>query len=170
VDHHLKRARIAGAMGGPGVDIKERIEKLIRAISTMYEGKLLEFPFECADNLRFDGEREDFDEILGNVIENAGKWAQSRVKISVEPKPASRRNRKMIEIRVEDDGPGVPKEKMHTIFERGKRLDEQVPGTGLGLAIVRDIAEMYEGNASLDRSDMGGLTVILRLPYKELLS
>ncbi|UTW56361.1 sensor histidine kinase [Kordiimonas sp. SCSIO 12610] len=169
VDHHLKRARIAGAMGGPGVDIKERIEKLIRAISTMYESKLLDFSFECADGLRFDGEREDFDEVMGNIIENAGKWAHSCVKVTVTPVQTARRNRKTIEIKIEDDGPGVPKEKMQSIFERGKRLDEQVPGTGLGLSIVRDIAEMYEGHASLDTSNMGGLAVILRLPYKEMI-
>ncbi len=169
VDHHLKRARIAGAMGGPGVDIKERVEKLIRAISTMYESKLLDFSFTCADNLRFDGEREDFDEILGNVIENAGKWSRTCVKVTVAPVRGAKRNRKMIEIRVEDDGPGVPEEKQQSIFERGKRLDEQVPGTGLGLSIVQDIAEMYEGTASLGASSMGGLMVILRLPYKEMM-
>ena len=168
VDHHLKRARIAGSMGGPGVEMKERLEKLVHAISTMYESKLLDFSLECEDNILFDGEREDFDEILGNVIENAGKWSNTTVEISVKPIHTPRRNRRMIEITVEDDGPGVPEEKRQSIFERGKRLDEQVPGTGLGLAIVRDIAEMYEGTAALDASSMGGLKVVIRLPYKHV--
>nr|WP_281500765.1 ATP-binding protein [Kordiimonas marina] len=113
----------------------------------------------------FDGEREDFDEILGNVVDNAGKWAVSHVTISARKLEDSPR-RQFLEIRVEDDGPGVPEDQREVLFERGRRLDERVPGTGLGLAIVRDIVEMYGGSAYMDAASLGGLAVVVRLPAK----
>jgi len=164
VDHHLKRARISGAMGGPGVDVKDRLAKLVKAVSTMYAAKNIDFELLCPEGLRFAGEHEDFDEIMGNLIENAGKWTESKVHVRVVTVRKQRKS--MIEITVDDDGPGVPAEDRATIFKRGKRLDERVPGTGLGLAIVRDITDMYEGSAKLDASEFGGLSAIITLPVK----
>jgi len=165
IDHHLKRARIAGGGSGPGLPIKDRVAKIGRAIERLNAETGLQVEVECPDDLTFDGEKEDFDEVMGNIVDNAGKWATAIVSITACKMPPTER-RPMLEIRVEDDGPGVPDEELETLFERGKRLDEHVPGTGLGLAIVRDIVELYGGTATLARAELGGLAVILRLPAK----
>ncbi len=165
VDHHLKRARIAGGGSGPGLRVAERISKLVKAVTVIAGDKDIDTDIVCAPELMFDGEKEDFDELLGNVIDNAAKWATSKVNVSVVRHGEGLR-RPMLEITVEDDGPGVPEEKRSELFKRGNRLDEQVPGTGLGLAIVRDIADMYGGNAELASARLGGLSVRILLPAK----
>ena len=165
IDHHLKRARIAGGGSGAGLLIKERLEKIIKAVAVTTRDKGIDYQLNCAENLRFDGEKEDFDEVLGNLIDNAGKWAGSKVTITATKIPENPR-RSFMEICVEDDGPGVGGEDIDTLFERGRRLDERMPGTGLGLAIVRDIVEMYGGQARLESANPHGLKAILRLPAK----
>ena len=104
-------------------------------------------------------ERQDLDEMLGNLVENAAKYGGGRVFVTVEP------NDSTVDILVEDDGKGIPQELRHAIFQRGARLDTDKPGTGLGLAIVRDVAEIYGGKVTLEESeDLGGLLARLRLP------
>lgn len=104
-------------------------------------------------------ERQDLDEILGNLIENAAKYGGGSVFVTV------RQEAGWCEIWVEDDGVGIPEESRTRIFDRGARLDTGKPGTGLGLAIVRDVAEIYGGTVELGESeDLGGLLVRLRLP------
>jgi len=166
VDHHLKRARIAGGGSGPGLPIAERLQKLVHAVEVMTRSKGVLFDLSCDEALRFDGEKEDFDEVLGNLIDNAGKWAEGRVMVTATA-IESDGPRPLMEILVEDDGPGVPEKDLDRLFERGRRLDERVPGTGLGLAIVRDIVEMYGGKARLEKSELGGLAAYLRLPAKD---
>jgi len=103
-------------------------------------------------------ERQDLDEMLGNLIENAAKYGGGSVFVTVEEK------NQWIEILIEDDGTGIPEEERLRIFDRGVRLDTGKPGTGLGLAIVRDVAEIYGGSVALEESeDLGGLLVRLRL-------
>lgn len=165
IDHHLKRARIAGGGSGPGLPIRDRVMKIGRAIERLNTDSGLRVEVECPDGLTFNGEKEDFDEVVGNIVDNAGKWANAQVLVTARRMPPTER-RPMLEIRVEDDGPGVPEEELENLFERGKRLDEHVPGTGLGLAIVRDIVELYGGSASLEHAALGGLAVIIRLPAK----
>ena len=107
-------------------------------------------------------ERQDLDEILGNLIENAAKYGGGSVFVTVDARPELP---DMCEIWVEDDGAGIPKTERNRIFDRGARLDTGTPGTGLGLAIVRDVVEIYGGKVDLaDSEDMGGLMVRLRLP------
>jgi len=165
VDHHLKRARIAGGGSGAGLPIKERLEKIIRAVSVSTQDRGIAYRLECTNALRFEGEKQDFDEVLGNLVDNAGKWARTGVHITARMLPDSPR-RPMMEIRVSDDGLGVPDDQLEVLFERGKRLDERVPGTGLGLAIVRDIVEMYGGTARLEHAQPTGLSAVLILPAK----
>ncbi len=165
VDHHLKRARIAGGGTGPGIEVKTRVEKLVKAVKVIAGEKELETSVNCPDDLSFDGEKQDFDELLGNIIENAAKWAVTKLSIEAVRLEEGLR-RPMLEIKVEDDGPGVPAEEREALFNRGTRLDERVPGTGLGLAIVRDIADMYGGSVSLSTAGLGGLAVIILLPAK----
>lgn len=165
VDHHLKRARIAGGGTGPGLPARERIEKLMKAISVIEADKALSMTIECDPDLLFDGEKEDFDEIMGNLLENAGKWSKSAVSVTVKRVSEGVR-RPMLDIFVQDDGNGVAEDKRGELFKRGHRLDEQVPGTGLGLAIVQDIIEMYGGTIQLTTGDLGGLGVQMMLPAK----
>jgi signal transduction histidine kinase len=105
------------------------------------------------------GERQDLDEMLGNLIENAAKYGGGRVFVTVSAAAD------MVEVLVEDDGPGIPASARQEIFERGTRLDTDKPGTGLGLAIVQDVARIYGGDIRLDESeDLGGLAATLLLP------
>ncbi|MEM8725340.1 MAG: ATP-binding protein, partial [Pseudomonadota bacterium] len=109
-------------------------------------------------------ERQDLDEILGNLIENAAKYGGGSVFVTVDNEPDSEK----CLIWVEDDGTGIPEEERERIFDRGARLDTGKPGTGLGLAIVRDVAEIYGGSVSIGESeDLGGLLVELALPRAE---
>lgn len=165
VDHHLKRARIAGGGTGVGLPVRERINKLSKAVAVIAGDKKLKISIDCDAGIKFDGEKEDFDELMGNLLDNAAKWAKSEVSVTVVRKEKGLR-RPMLDITIDDDGPGVPADKRDSLFDRGKRLDEQVPGTGLGLAIVRDIADMYGGNVKLDAADIGGLSARLTLPAK----
>jgi signal transduction histidine kinase len=96
--------------------------------------------------------------MLGNLIDNACKWARARVSIS------ARADGDRILLTIDDDGPGLPADRRTAVFDRGTRLDESVPGSGLGLAIVRDIAELYHGAIALDDSPLGGLRAVLTLP------
>ena len=110
-------------------------------------------------------ERQDLDEILGNLIENAAKYGGGSVFVTVDVKTEGTIDPAWCEIWVEDDGLGIPEEERTRIFDRGARLDTGKPGTGLGLAIVRDVAEIYGGTVELDESeDLGGLLVRIRLP------
>ncbi|MDX9839444.1 MAG: ATP-binding protein, partial [Azoarcus sp.] len=106
----------------------------------------------------FRGEEQDLQEMLGNLLDNACKWAASRVDVNVSM------NEQGVVVRIDDDGPGLALTARQAVFERGVRADEQVPGSGLGLAIVDDLARLYGGEIVLDASPRGGLSAVLRLP------
>jgi signal transduction histidine kinase len=112
----------------------------------------------------FAGEKEDLEEIVGNLLENAGKWASRRVSITVRSASDAQRQ---FEIAIEDDGPGLEADKIEAALKRGSRVDETKPGTGLGLAIVQDTVREYGGQLHLDKSPMGGLRVRTVLPLAE---
>ncbi|WP_223252222.1 ATP-binding protein [Paracoccus mutanolyticus] len=112
------------------------------------------------EDLAFAGERQDLEEMTGNLIENAVKWAGRRIRIAAAPQGAD-----MLAIRIEDDGPGMSDQDHAQALARGGRLDETgPPGSGLGLAIVADLAALHGGSLRLERSDLGGLAAILHLP------
>ena len=116
----------------------ESLEAVQRAVDRLYEGVTIDIAGDHQAQVRV--ERQDLDEMLGNLVENAAKYGGGRVFVTVEPKGA------MVDIEVEDDGPGIPAERRGELFTRGARLDTTgKPGTGLGLAIVRDVAEIYGG-------------------------
>src|SRR5690606_23660124 len=110
----------------------------------------------------FAGEREDFEEIVGNLLENAGKWARTGIRITLNPYSSA--DTELFSAVIEDDGPGIPDDKARDALERGKRLDETKPGSGLGLSIVTDLISEYGGRLSLGASPKGGLRaeVLLR--------
>lgn len=161
VDHHLARARAIGrrAAVGARAGIWPSLEALQRAITQIHSSRDVVIDIAGDQLIAFRGERQDLEEMLGNLLDNAAKYGGGRVFATVA------RAGQMVEISVEDDGPGIPAERRSELFQRGARLDTILPGTGLGLAIVRDVAEIYGGSVELGQSDdLGGLCVRLRLP------
>ena len=160
VDHHLARARAIGrrASAQARAHVWESLEAVQRAVTRMHEGATVDIAGDKEVQVRV--ERQDLDEMLGNLVENAAKYGSGRVFVTVE------KSAPFVDIIVEDEGPGIPPEQRAELFTRGKRLDTTgKPGTGLGLAIVRDVAEIYGGRISLDESeDLGGLLARLSLP------
>lgn len=158
LEHYLQRARVAAQRNSvvfrtPVVPVLERMVRVMAKISP--DRKLRFIP--PAGDIVFAGEREDFEELVGNLLENAIKWARRDVQVSVETvepiddKPARFR------LLIEDDGPGIPEDKAREALKRGKRLDETKPGSGLGLAIVADLVKEYDGDLALEKSGLGGL-------------
>lgn len=163
VEHHLRRARAAAnaqAIGAraPASDV---LDDLTRTLRKIYARRGVELGLNAPGDLIFRGERQDLEDLAGNLIDNACKWAGSRVQVTAawlageDPR---------FTIMVEDDGPGLDDAACAQVLERGVRLDEQAPGTGLGLAIVSDLAKAYGGTLTLGRSQMGGLLAELTLP------
>jgi signal transduction histidine kinase len=160
VDHYLSRARAAGSLDvlGNRTQVAVVVEDLARVIARIHASRGIEVDAACSEDLYFRGERQDLEEMLGNLIDNACKWAKSRVRVR------GVRNAGRLVLTVEDDGPGLSVEQRALVGERGERLDESVPGSGLGLAIVRDISKLYGGFFELNESSMGGLLARLELP------
>jgi signal transduction histidine kinase len=160
IDHHLARARAIGrrASAQARATVWESLEAVQRAVDRLYEGVTVDIAGDHQAQVRV--ERQDLDEMLGNLVENAAKYGGGRVFVTVEPKDGR------VDILVEDDGPGIPEAQLGELFARGARLDTTgKPGTGLGLAIVRDVAEIYGGSIRLEESeDLGGLLARLTLP------
>lgn len=163
VDHHLKRARAAarGNVIGSRTAVEPAIRDLVRVMARIYAERDLSFELEidaAAEGAMFRGERQDLDEMLGNLLDNAAKWAASRVVVRLS------RDDDMVVVEIADDGPGISPEKRELVFARGERIDETVPGSGLGLGIVRDLADLCGGSVALDAAEEGGLAATLRLP------
>jgi signal transduction histidine kinase len=159
VEHHLARARSQGrrAVAGARVTVRPVIESVARAVSTVHDQATVDVAGDAAVQAAV--ERQDLEEIAGNLIDNAATYGGGRVFVTVE------RDGPRVLVLVEDDGPGVPEAERERVLERGARLDTGRPGTGLGLAIVRDVAAIYGGSVRLGESeDLGGLLVELRLP------
>lgn len=159
VDHHLARARAIGRRSSAQARAKvwPSLEAVERAVTRLYENVTVDLAGDKEAIVRV--ERQDLDEMLGNLIENAAKYGGGRVFVTVKATP------ECVEIEIEDDGRGVPEAERQSIFDRGARLDTEKPGTGLGLAIVRDVAEIYGGSVRLEESeDLGGLLARLKLP------
>ncbi|MCJ2185970.1 sensor histidine kinase [Novosphingobium beihaiensis] len=162
VDHHLARARAVGrrAAGLSRADVWPSLEAVLRAVERLYEDTRFDLDGNQAAAVAM--EKQDLEELLGNLIENAAKYGGGSVFVTVD---AGEKTPRFCEIWIEDDGMGIPEAERVRIFDRGARLDTGKPGTGLGLAIVRDVVEIYGGTVALEESeDLGGLLVKLRLP------
>jgi signal transduction histidine kinase len=163
VDHHLARARAVGRRGSAQsvADVWPSLEAVERAVTRLYPDATIDI--DGIRGVKVHIERQDLDEMIGNLIENAAKYGGGRVFVTVSRIEDATRS--MIELAIEDDGAGIPESQRNAIFERGARLDTGKPGTGLGLAIVRDVAEIYGGSVTLEESeDLGGLLARWRLP------
>jgi signal transduction histidine kinase len=169
VQHHLDRARMVARTGGIGgvTDIKPVADGLARTLNRIYGGNGIEVTAECPPGLSFQGEKQDLEEMLGNLMDNACKWAATEVRLSVAAVPVPPKDKKapkLMVLTIDDDGPGLTEEQRVAARQRGKRLDETKPGSGLGMAIVTDLVDLYKGRFDLDRSPQGGLRAILTLP------
>jgi len=166
VDHHLARSRAVGrrAVGLARTNVRDSAEAVRRAVERLYPKVRFDIAGDKASMVAI--ERQDLDEILGNLIENAAKYGGGSVFVTIDPEDCDDPSRAShCLIWIEDDGPGIPESQRGAIFGRGARLDTDKPGTGLGLAIVRDVVEIYGGSVGLGKSDdLGGLLAELRLP------
>ncbi|MDF2489861.1 MAG: histidine kinase [Pseudomonas sp.] len=160
LERELTRARLAGdALPGAQFDCDAELPGLFATLGMIHgEGLLLEA--DVSPGLLLPWDREDLLELLGNLLDNACKWADGEVRLGIEATGQGYR------LWVDDDGPGIPRQARQQVLERGSRLDEQVDGHGLGLGIVRDIVEAWGGRLALLESPLGGLRVSLELPRK----
>ncbi len=167
VDWHLARARAAAAHGLPGqtVLVEPVLRGLLRVMDKVHARRGLQIHVvPSAPGLAFAGEEQDLQEMLGNLVDNACKWAHAVVEISVAADTSG--DGPMLLIRVQDDGPGISPESSQAVLARGVRMDESVPGSGLGLAIVLDLVRLYGGTLALDDASLGGLRATVRLPAR----
>ena len=164
VEHHLNRARMAAQSNVIGVvtPVAPIVSGVARVMHKVHGDRELEIQTTVAPELRFRGEKQDLEEMVGNLFDNACKWAASRVRVSAGRQDFGRRA--FLTIGFEDDGPGLPPEKRAAALSRGGRLDETKPGSGLGLSIVLELARIYGGELKLEGSDLGGLAARLTLP------
>ncbi|MDQ7988182.1 MAG: HAMP domain-containing sensor histidine kinase [Candidatus Dactylopiibacterium sp.] len=162
VDWHLTRARAAASRGLPGqqTDVALTLAGVLRVLERAFAERALRVGFAAPrPPVLFAGEEQDLQEILGNLLENAFKWARARIDIDLRAEDAS------LVLEIRDDGPGIADSQLEHARQRGVRLDESTPGSGLGLAIVQDLVQLYGGGLALEnRADGTGLCVSVRLP------
>lgn len=160
IDYHLAHARAAasGATLGARTNVRESVDGLVRALGRLHADRGVTIDADVPAALVARCQREDLDEMLGNLLDNACKWARTRVAVEARAVDA------MIAVVVDDDGAGLDVSMREAVLQRGVRADEASPGTGLGLAIVRDLAELYGGAIALTSSPLGGLRATLKLP------
>jgi signal transduction histidine kinase len=164
IDYHLSRSRVAASLRIPGARTRvvPVIDGLVRVMGRIHAERNLGLAAEPpAGDPSFRGEEQDLQEMLGNLLDNACKWAARRVRI------VSESDGRTLRILVDDDGCGLPAAARERVLNRGERADEQVPGSGLGLAIVAELAGLYGGRVELADSPLGGLRVVLVLPLAE---
>ena len=167
VTHYLDRARIAARAGviGRVTPVEATAEPLVRALERIHSDKGIAITMTVVPGAKFQGEKQDLEEMLGNLLDNACKWGRRNVFLTVGLQSADTTSRrKVLSVAIEDDGPGLTDDQRARIGKRGLRLDETKPGSGLGLSIVGDLATSYRGRMSLAASGYGGLKVILELP------
>ena len=164
LDYHLAHARSVASAALPAarVSIAASGEGLAHVLQRLHAEQGLRIEIDAAASHAFRGQREDLDEMLGNLLDNACKWARTRVRLTCSKEGGQ------VRIAVDDDGPGIEPSMREAIMQRGVRADEGAPGYGLGLAIVRDLAETYGGSISLEASPMGGARALLTLPGQEV--
>jgi signal transduction histidine kinase len=164
VSYYLDRARAAAVSGALGGDCEVclPLEALIRTFEKIYRDKDVKTELRLSGHPRFRGEKQDLEEMLGNLLDNAFKWTDDEVIVAIEPfEQAGRRYLRCV---VEDNGPGLPAALRDEMLRRGRRLDESKPGSGLGLSIVGDLAKLYTGSLVLEEAASGGLRAVLVLP------
>ena len=166
VTFYLDRARAAARATSVGVstEFSPVLDGLVRTFQKVYRERGVTFDATAAPGLRFRGEAQDLADLVGNLLDNAGKWARARIEVTAEREAADATGRSYFVVHIDDDGPGLDANARAAALERGRRLDESRPGSGLGLSIVVDLAANYGGSLAFDDSPLGGLRASLRLP------
>jgi two-component system sensor histidine kinase PhoQ len=166
VGYQLSRAASAShKLFAAPLPIEGDAEDIVRGLEKVYAAKGVLCEFEIAPEARFYGERGDLQELLGNLLENAFKWARSRVLLTVRVGDTGTNRRPGLVTMVEDDGPGIPQDRIALVLQRGVRGDERVQGHGIGLAIVQDIVRSYRGELEVSESEeLGGAKFKVTLP------
>jgi signal transduction histidine kinase len=167
VQRHLERARIAAraTVVGTVTDVEPVVTALARSMEKIHRDRGIAIDIDAPRETRFRGERQDLEEMVGNLVDNACKWAQSRVAVEVLPDRAEAAQAgSTLRVVVDDDGPGLTATQRESVARRGNRLDETKPGSGLGLSIVTDLAALYGGALTLGTAPIGGLRAELVLP------
>lgn len=166
VTYYLDRARAAVRVGtlGTMADVALVAAALVRTFEKIYRDRGITFSVAVEGRVKFKGERQDLEEMIGNLVDNAGKWARHAVTIEIEPFVTADPARAFFRVTIDDDGVGLAPELREAAMRRGRRLDETRPGSGLGLSIVVDLAALYGGALKLDASPQGGLRAALELP------
>ena len=166
VDHHLARARIVGQapLLRSHTELRPVLDSVARTLEKIHAERGIAISISVPDGLSFRGEQHDLEEMLGNLVDNGCKWAQSEVRLRAEAVATVGSGGLQVMISIDDDGPGVPATRRADLFDRGRRGDATTPGSGLGLSIVRDIAVLYGGGVELGDSALGGLRANLTLP------
>jgi signal transduction histidine kinase len=164
ITRHLERARLAAGLKvvGSVTSVIPVVTALTRTMEKIHKGRGIAIDLNAPVDVRFRGERQDLEEMVGNLVDNACKWAQMRV--SVELVAESRDGAPAARIIIDDDGPGLSPAQRDQVARRGRRLDETKPGSGLGLSIVLELAALYGGNLQLGNAPIGGLRAELVLP------
>ena len=164
VERYLSRARAAGSANiiSANVSVETVARDICYLMKHMYQDKGIDISLQDLEDLQFKGDAQDLEEMLGNLMDNACKWASSKVIVTGQQQDSR------IKIQIDDDGAGIPRQQRESVLKRGRRLDETVPGSGLGLAIVLDLARLYHGTLSLEESSYGGLCALLELPSAEI--
>jgi two-component system sensor histidine kinase PhoQ len=164
VRYQLKRAAASGAtgLGSAPIAVSELLTPLRAALLKVYADRDISCELDVAADAQFNGDREDFTEMAGNLLDNAFKWCRHRVHVTATSLATDSR-RRGLQLIVEDDGPGIPPEERARVLERGARLDERVSGQGIGLSIVRDLVEVSGGKVEIGESQLGGARIVVRL-------
>ena len=163
---YLDRARAAARAGvlGSSTEVEPVVAGLLRTFNKVHRDREVAFGSAIDASLKFRGETQDLTDLIGNLLDNAGKWAKSQVFIETQGGGTDAQGRGTFQVMIDDDGPGLDAIARAQALERGRRLDESRPGSGLGLSIVVDLATLYGGALSLDDSRLGGLRATLTLP------
>jgi signal transduction histidine kinase len=167
INHYLNRARIAARSNviGAVVPIEPPLARLARSMMRIHSDRGVSIGADLPPGAKFAGEQQDLEEIVGNLLDNACKWAKTRVELSARPDPPPEGAEKgKLVITVDDDGPGMTPEQCLEATRRGRKLDETKPGSGLGLSIVSELVGLYDGDFTLGRSPLGGLRAEVVLP------
>ncbi len=153
-------------VGVASFPVIDELSRLVEGLTKVYKDKNPKIELDVTEGVRFHGERGDFLEVSGNLLDNACKWCQRQVRLTARPTAAGNMESGGMTMTVEDDGPGIPPEAADALMQRGTRLDETAPGHGIGLAVVKDIAASYGGDVTIAKSDLGGAAITVSIATK----
>ena len=157
-------ASVADKLVLQSVNVEKEVSRLIDGLRKVYHDKAPNFTVSIEAGMQFRGETGDFLELAGNLLDNACKWCEREIRISIVPSVGARAIASGMVLSVSDDGPGIPQDAADALLQRGMRLDEATPGHGIGLAIVKDIARSYGGQLSIKASKLGGAEIMVSIP------